>query len=93
MARNANELLGLISLGTKEKRGDIGLMAVASNVRGRGIGQLLMQDAERCFVERGYAIAQVVTQRANNEGCRLYESCGYRVERIDNVFHFWLLDK
>lgn len=93
VARDANELMGLITLGTKEKRGDIGLMAVASNARGRGIGQLLMVDAERCFMERGYAIAQVVTQRANSEACRLYESCGYRIERINNVFHFWLLDK
>jgi len=93
VVRDASELLGFITLGTKEERGDIGLLAIAPHARNKRIGKLLMVDAEGCFVEKGYAIAQVVTQRANNEACRLYESCGYRAERIDNVFHFWLLSK
>lgn len=90
VVQDASELLGFITVGTKEKRGDIGLMAVASHARGRGIGELLMVDAEKCFVERGYAIVQVVTQRANNKACRLYESCGYQIDKIENIFHFWL---
>jgi dTDP-4-amino-4,6-dideoxy-D-galactose acyltransferase len=83
-------ILGLISLGSKDERGDIGLLAVSSQARRKGIGGTLVADAERCFVERGYAVAQVVTQRANTAACKLYETCGYRVEKIDNIFHFWL---
>lgn len=90
VVKEHNDLLGLITLGTKGDRGDIGLVAVAEHARGKGIGRTLVTDADRYFAERGYTHIQVVTQRRNLAACHLYESCGYKIDKIDNVFHFWL---
>lgn len=81
---------GVVTLGAKEERGDIGLLAVSSRARGRGFGKCLMRAAEKSFIKHGYAEVQVVTQKRNVIACRLYESFGYRVEKIENVYHFWL---
>jgi hypothetical protein len=40
--------------------------------------------------QRGIYIGRVVTQGANHRACALYEACGYRLERAENVYHFWL---
>ncbi len=90
VVRDAGGVLGVVTLGEKEKRGAVGLLGVAPKSRGMGIGTTLMSAAERCFAEHGYSNVQVVTQRANTAACRLYESCEYQVETIDSIFHFWL---
>jgi len=90
VVKEGNDLLGLITLGVKGERADIGLLAVADYARGKGIGSVLVADADKRFAESGYALAQVVTQRSNLGACKLYESCGYQIENIENVFHFWL---
>ena len=90
VVKDAGEILGVVTLGGKEKRGAIGLMAVASKLRGMGIGTILVEASERCFADHGYTAVQIVTQRANAAACSLYESCEYRIENIDNIFHFWL---
>ena len=90
VVKEGSDLLGLITLGVKGDRADIGLLAVADYARGKGIGRALVTDADKRFAERGYALAQVVTQRSNLGACRLYESCGYQIENVENVFHFWL---
>jgi dTDP-4-amino-4,6-dideoxy-D-galactose acyltransferase len=90
VVKEHNDLLGLITLGTKGDRGDIGLAAVAEHARGKGVGRILVRDADRYFAERGFALVQVVTQRHNVGACRLYESCGYQIDKIENIFHFWL---
>lgn len=83
-------LHGMVTLGERAKRGDIGLLAVAASARGKGIGKQLIAAADREFYARGYEFGQVVTQRANIPACRLYEVCGYKVDKIENVLHFWI---
>lgn len=90
VVKERDVLLGLVTLGTKGDRGDIGLLAVSEQARGKGIGRTLVLDADRAFAYRGLAVAQVVTQRCNLGACKLYESCGYRIEKIEKIFHFWL---
>ena len=90
MVKECNELIGLITLATKDNRGDIGLVAVAEQARGKGIGRVLVTDADSYFIERGFTHAQVVTQKRNLKACGLYESCGYHIENVENIFHFWL---
>jgi dTDP-4-amino-4,6-dideoxy-D-galactose acyltransferase len=90
VAKEGRATLGMVTLGEKEKRGDIGLVAVSPEARGKRIGRLLVAAAERGFSARGYSLAQVVTQCVNKSACRLYEACGYRVEKIESVLHFWL---
>jgi len=84
-----NELAGFVTLGEKNKRGDIGLIAVDYDFRGKGIGKTLMKSAEKWFSNLGYSLIQVVTQKDNIPACRLYESCGYDIESTEFFYHFW----
>ncbi len=82
--------VGMVTLRERLSRGDIGLIAVDSEHRGRGYGTQLVRAAQRWFFEHGYAHAQVVTQADNVPACRLYEKCGYSVEKIQFFYHFWI---
>ena len=90
VVKDGGDVLGVVTLGSKGKRGAVGLLGVEPKSRGMGIGTILISAGERCFAERGYADVQIVTQRSNTAACRLYESCEYQIEAIDNIFHFWL---
>lgn len=90
VSRNDNKIVGMATLGTKNNRGDIGLLAVNKNFRGKKLGQKLVQAALVYFMEQSFAQAQVVTQKANVPACKLYEKCGFRPEKTENYYHFWL---
>jgi dTDP-4-amino-4,6-dideoxy-D-galactose acyltransferase len=83
-------ICGMITLGNKDGRGDIGLVAVDEQSRGKNIGVKLVEAAMRWFKQHGYTTTQVVTQGQNLAACRLYEKCGYHVESSDPYYHIWL---
>lgn len=84
------QIVGMTTVGEKNGRGDIGLLAVAENARGKRIGTRLVQAVLLYFIHHGYASSQVVTQKANLPACRLYEKNGYTVEKMEYFYHFWL---
>lgn len=88
--RDRSSLVGLVTVGAKGERADIGLLAVAEEARGRGLGKALVRASLEWALRRHFREAQVVTQGANLPACQLYMSCGYTIERAENVFHFWL---
>lgn len=88
--RDDGRIAGMITLGRKGDRGDIGLLAVDQAYRGRGYGEHLVRQAQAWFLDRGYRWGQVVTQGANMAACRLYTKCGYSVEKTEAYYHFWL---
>ncbi|HID71694.1 MAG TPA: GNAT family N-acetyltransferase [Thermoplasmata archaeon] len=88
--RVGKRIVGMITLCEKNKRGDIGLLAVDVPVRRKGFGTALVRAAQAWFVNKNYKIGQVVTQERNMPARKLYEKCGYRVEKIENFYHFWL---
>ena len=57
---------GMITLGEKNNRGDIGLVAVAESSRGKGIGKKLMIAAEYVFKKMGYQLELVEDMHAEN---------------------------
>ncbi len=81
---------GMITLGEKNNRGDIGLVAVAESARGKGIGKKLMFAAENVFKKMGYQQVQVVTQGINTPAMKLYENSGYTIDERLFYYHFWL---
>lgn len=87
---NQNTIAGFVTLGEKNARADIGIIAVDANFRGKGIGKSLMFAAENWFNNNGYQHMQVVTQGDNAAACKLYESCGYSVDKLEYFYHFWL---
>jgi dTDP-4-amino-4,6-dideoxy-D-galactose acyltransferase len=83
------QLAGMISVRQSAGVGTIGLVAVAPAARGRGIGSALIRGAHRWMRSQGAHEARVVTQLVNKPACRLYESSGYELARLQNVYHFW----
>lgn len=88
--RRGQSIAGMVTLGEKNGRGDIGLIAVSEKFRGQGLGKVLVSAAQAQFVSEGYSESQVVTQLDNDVACKLYEKTGYKISQIDNFYHFWL---
>jgi dTDP-4-amino-4,6-dideoxy-D-galactose acyltransferase len=88
--RQNNHIAGMITLSNKNGVGNIGLIAVDEEFRGRKFGQQLVCDAHRWFIKQGCHTAYVVTQGENLPACRLYEKCGYQQIKIEFYYHFWL---
>ncbi|MES2480138.1 MAG: GNAT family N-acetyltransferase [Bacteroidota bacterium] len=85
-----NELLeGMITIGEKSGRADIGLVGVDQSARGKGIATQLLRFAENFAYNKGFKELQVVTQQQNEPACRLYEKYGFELESVVNIFHIW----
>jgi ribosomal protein S18 acetylase RimI-like enzyme len=82
VAEESNSLAGFILLVDNPKATAVDLIAVDPAFRGRGLGPLLLQAAEKkgCLIKAG-------TQKANLSSCRMYEKCGYMVAQKELVFH------
>ena len=91
VVRDAGKLVGLITLGRKQARGDIGLLAVDKYSRGKGVGKALVSAANSWFIDKKFKSAQVVTQGSNIPALRLYQKCGYVIEKTEYIYHFWPL--
>jgi len=85
-----NHVAGMVTLANKNGVGDIGLIAVDEKFRGRKIGQQLVLDSQRWFIQHGCHTACVVTQEDNVPAYRLYEKCGYQKTKTEFYYHFWL---
>lgn len=90
VVRRKDQIVGMITIGKKNERGDIGLLAVSPEYRGQNIGTHLVQAAQVSFLRAKLSVSQVVTQMANKPACSLYERCGYQIEKVENLYHFWL---
>lgn len=82
--------LGVITLGIKAQRIDIGLLAVDETARGKRIGAKLLAAADYYCDAWNCAGIQVVTQRANEPACRFYEQQGFEKEHEQFIYHLWL---
>jgi len=87
--QQGNELVGILTLGDKNGRADIGLVAVETRCRGIGIGRDLMLSAIYAASEKGFSEIQVVTQLANVAACNYYSKSGFVIEDIKNIYHLW----
>lgn len=83
------ETLGMITMGEKNNNGDVGIVAVAPNARGKGVGIELINSAMHLFQKQGYSNVQVVTQGINIPACKLYERCGFNRKNVEFMYHFW----
>lgn len=81
---------GLLTLGDKDGRADIGLLAVDVAARGQRVGQHLVAAAKQQAREWGYQEMQVVTQRDNESACRFYAKCGFGLAQEEHIYHLWL---
>ena len=81
---------GLLTLGLKNGRADIGLLAVDAGARGQRIGQQLVAAARQRTAAWDLAELQVVTQLDNEPACGFYRRCGFREWQVEHIYHLWL---
>lgn len=82
--------VGLLTLGEKNDRADIGLLAVDESVRGQRIGQQLISEVQRIASSKNYKELQVVTQKENSLACQFYEKCGFEILQEELIYHLWV---
>lgn len=83
------ELAGFVTLGKKNGRGDIGIIAVDEKFRNLGIGADLVYSACQRSLSLGFKECQVVTQKDNLAAIHLYKKCGFTLEHEEFVYHAW----
>ena len=71
-------------------RGEVGLVAVSPEARGRGLARSLTDRALEWFRESRCARVVVATQGSNVPGRRLYENMGFRSVALELWHHGWL---
>lgn len=85
-----NKIAAMVTLKISGDTSEIGLIAVDSQIQGKGYGKLLV---ERCISAAALANCKtltVPTQFENKLACKFYERCGFQVQSITNIYHFWL---
>ena len=88
--QDSDHIVGMITLGEKNGRGDIGLIAINQNHRGKKYGEKLVRAAQKWLIKNDFEIGQVITQGNNIPACNLYKKCGYSMEKVEYYYHFWL---
>jgi dTDP-4-amino-4,6-dideoxy-D-galactose acyltransferase len=92
VAERGAEVIGYVSCHHPEgaEEGKIGLVGVASAVRGLGVGQGLVAAAQRWFAAREALLVSVVTQGRNVAAQRLYQRAGFVTASTQLWYHRWL---
>lgn len=90
-ASEINQPQGYISchLNPPEKQGQIGLIGVDLEVRGRGIGKRLVQAALNWYRDHAAQNVMVITQGKNLSAQRLYQKCGFLTQNLQIWYHKW----
>lgn len=90
VACDGNEIVGFATLSEKEQGlADIGLLAVATHVRGKKIGARLIQAAKKKAKKLGCNHIQVVTQKDNIPAVGLYQASGFKLNELMYIYHIW----
>jgi len=92
VSREGREI-GFVTIKVRDRTGQIGLIAVEEEARGRGVGSQLLTAAHRWMATNGAERARVVTQLSNEAACRLYARMGYHLSEVTAIYHFWPLEK
>ncbi len=74
-----------------DKSGQIGLVGLAPEARGKGLAFELVQTALRWFSSRGVRQVTVVTQGRNIRAQRLYQRSGFATESVRLWYHRWFV--
>jgi len=76
-------------LDRQRSEGQIGLIAVAEEARGRGLGISLVWSALDWLARAGAKKVTVVTQGRNQAAQRLYQKCGFLTRDLELWYHKW----
>jgi ribosomal protein S18 acetylase RimI-like enzyme len=89
VAMEGSAIAGYVACEAEESRMRIGLIAVAENCRGRGVGGTLLHAAGHFASERRIGELTVTTQGSNGAALGLYRRHGFREVARGTWFHWW----
>ena len=90
VAEREGKVCGYISCDiSSHNTGQIGLLAVAADAQGRGIGGNLIRSAIRWFGEQECLKIDVVTQGCNSRAQQVYQKAGFVTDRVQLWLHRW----
>lgn len=78
---------GFVTCHLNPPLGSIGLIAVAKEERGKGLGSALVLSANSWLLEAGARSITVVTQGANLQAQRIYQAAGFAAKTVEIWFH------
>ena len=81
---------GLLTLDRRDDKSVIGLVAVDEDCQHQGIGTALIKHAVTYVHEHQGNRLSVATQLDNEPACRLYSRCGFSLESVTKIWHWWL---
>ncbi len=81
---------GLLTLDRRDDRNVIGLVAVDEEYQHRGIGRALVRHAVSYVNKHQGKNLSVATQLDNEPACQLYSKCGFSLESVTKIWHWWL---
>lgn len=85
-----SKIVGFTTINKKTNElADIGLVAVDENFRGRGIGKELIKKTISYAKSLGFSRLQVVTQLDNISATSLYKNTGFKINKIEYIYHIW----
>jgi len=84
------KIIGFVSLNQKNNRGNIDFIVVNKRYRGKGLATALLNKAHDWFLINNYNQVQAVTQKENIASCKMYEKLGYKLEKTEEFYHFWI---
>ena len=88
--REAGVELGVITLKIKDGYGEIGLIAVDENSRGKAIGMKLTAAVINLLHENKITDLHVATQLGNTLACNFYKKAGFTGIKTENIYHIWI---
>ena len=77
-AFDGEKLIGTVIASFDGRRGWINRLAVHPNYRRRGIGQLLIKEAEKVLKKKGAWITCALIEKENKPSLNLFKKCGYK---------------
>lgn len=84
-----NRVVGIVTISLGSEIGQIGLVAVAADCRGRGVGRQLLNAVDAYCFNQNIECCRVATQEENTIACNLYKKHGYKTIGKEAIWHLW----
>ncbi len=87
--KELNEVIGFVTVKNNVNFSTIGLIAVAENHQGKGIGKKLVLNVEKYCISINIFELRIPTQKENTVACHFYINMGFNINEETIIKHYW----
>ncbi len=87
--KELNEVIGFVTVKNNVNFSTIGLIAVAENHQGKGIGKKLILNVEKYCISINIFELRIPTQKENTVACHFYINMGFNIKEETIIKHYW----